>query len=74
MEDDINFLENGRRPQFLVIGRWPQLFSNGIRTQHSWKVKTTTIFVQMKDDLNIFVNGRRPQKDNLKQLNLTQNN
>ena len=58
MEDDLNILENGRRPQYFLNGRRPQYF---------WKWKTTSIFLKleadlnifkMEDDLNIFENGR----------------
>ena len=53
MEDDLHFIENGRRPQFFGNGRLPQLYYNGRQPQHSCKWKTTKFVVQMEDDLNI---------------------
>ena len=37
MQDNLNFMENGRQPQFLTSGRQPKLFGK-------WK-KTTTFLV-----------------------------
>ena len=53
MEDDLNFLENGRRPQF--FGKWK-------KTSAFWKMEDDLIFFgKMEDDLNLKVNGRQPQ-------------
>ena len=46
MEDDLNFLENGRRPQFSEDGRQPQF------SKH-WK--RTSMLKLMEDDLNFKV-------------------
>ena len=56
MEDDLNFLENGRRPQF--FGKW-KTTSNKIMQPKTSKSKTV-IFLKMEDDLNFLENGRRP--------------
>ena len=50
MEDNLNILENVRKPQFLSNGRQPQFFQmedylnflNGRRPQNSCKAKTTS--------------------------------
>ena len=52
MEDDLNYLENGLRPQF--FGKWK---TNSI----SRKWKAISILWQMEDNLNSLENGRRPQ-------------
>ena len=72
MEDDLNYLENGRRPQF--FGKWKTtsiFLENGIQPQFRTQIgrrpqlfgkwKTTSIFWKMEDDLNSLENGRRPQ-------------
>ena len=66
MEDNLNFLENGRRPQILNKCRQPNFLENGRqlhnlankrRPQYLNKWKTTSIFSKMEDDLDIFPNG-----------------
>jgi hypothetical protein len=52
MEDDLNFLENGRRPQ--LFGKWKT-------TSTSWKMEDDHNFFLMEDDLIVLENGRRPQ-------------
>jgi hypothetical protein len=52
MEDNLIFLENGRRPQSLVNGKLTSYF--GI-------LKTTCIFLQEEDDLIFLENGRKPK-------------
>ena len=52
MEDDLNVLKNGRRPQ--CFGKW-----NTTSIQDpNWKM--TSKFWQMKDDLNFLEKGRQP--------------
>ena len=43
IEDNLIFFVNGRQPQFIPIGRWPQCLS---------KWKTTSICRLMEDNLN----------------------
>ena len=43
MEEDLNLLEIGRRPQFLENGRQPQFLENGRRPR----------FLYMEDNLNV---------------------
>ena len=43
MEDDLNFFENGRLPQFLVKKEYNLI---------CFKWKTTSIFLKMEDYLN----------------------
>ena len=45
MEDDLKFIENGRRPHFFRNGRQPKFVG---------KYKMTSIFLKMEDDLNYF--------------------
>ena len=53
LEDDLNFLANGRRPQY--FGKWKL-------TSIFWQMEDTYIFGgKMEDDLNSLENGRRPQ-------------
>ena len=52
MEDDLNFLENGRRPQ--SFGKWKTI-------SIFRKFNMTSICLQMEDYLNILHKGRRPQ-------------
>ena len=63
MEDDLNFLANGRRPQF--FGKWKT-------TSIFWEMEDNLSFLEIgrqtnffrgkiEDDLNFKVNGRRPQ-------------
>ena len=49
VEDYLNILANGRRPQFFS--------SNGRRPQYFGKWKKTLIFLQMEYDLNILAKG-----------------
>ena len=53
MEDDLNKLENGRRPQF--FGKWKM-------TSMFWKMEyNLNLGPKLKDDLNVLANERRPQ-------------
>jgi hypothetical protein len=56
MENDLRFLETGRRPQvkgnFNINGRQPQF-------KHKWK--TTSFFWLIEEALNVFLTGRPPQ-------------
>ena len=65
MEDDLNYLGNGRRPQFFEKWKTKSMFlENGIqphfrnqigrRPQLFGKWKTTSTFWKMEDDLNFF--------------------
>ena len=57
MEDNLNFLENGREPQFFNMEDDLNLFNN-VRRPHYllpycfFKRKTTSIYLRMEDDLN----------------------
>jgi hypothetical protein len=46
MEDDLNLLENERRPQLWGNGKPLQSLENGKRPQYMDKWKTTSIFSQ----------------------------
>ena len=62
MENDLNLLENGRRPQ--SFGKWKTtsiISQNGRRPQYLGNERQPALFVKMEDDLNFFKNGRRPQ-------------
>jgi hypothetical protein len=50
--EDLNFFENGRRPQFLKMEDYLKKIENGRRPQ----------FSEREDDLNIFENGRKKRK------------
>ena len=62
LEDNLNFLANGRHPQY--FGKWKT-------TSIFWKIeddlifwgkwKTTKYFWKMEDDLNLKEIGRQPQ-------------
>jgi hypothetical protein len=56
MEDNLNILENERRPQFFFKERRPRYFEDGRRKKKVMKPKT----VKNKNN-NIFENGRQPQ-------------
>jgi hypothetical protein len=69
MEDDLNYFENGRWPQFFLNGSQPQFFFNGRRQLfHNGRqlifcvnflfVNERWLFFAMEDDY-LFVNGRR---------------
>jgi hypothetical protein len=73
MEDDLNFKENGRQPQFFKQIWWTTLTlrlmeddlnfkENGRRPQFQRKWNTTSICSQIKHDLNLLVIGSRPQR------------
>ena len=66
-QDDINFFENGRRPQFFENGRRPQFFFKWKTTsifgklEHNlifWKMEDNLNFLKMEGDLNFLENGR----------------
>jgi hypothetical protein len=61
MEDDLNFLENGRRPQ--SFGKWKAVlfFRKWKMTSIFLKVEDDPSIFPMKDNLNLLENGRRPQ-------------
>ena len=52
MEDELNFLADGRRPQY--FGKWKS-------TSKLWQLKAKWISFYIEDDLNIFSNGRQLQ-------------
>jgi hypothetical protein len=52
MEDDLNFLANGRQPKPFDKSKMTSIFD---------KWKTAYIFWQMGDDLNNLANGKQPQ-------------
>ena len=56
MEDDLNFLENVRQPQF-ETGRQLHYLANRRKPQYFHKWKMTSIFLRMEDNLDIFPNG-----------------
>ena len=58
MQDDLNILENGRRPQSLENGRLPQ-YSGKWKTSPIWKM--TSFIWKMEDNLNYLENEKRPQ-------------
>ena len=70
MEDNLNFLANGRQPQFIhkwqtTLTVWKMeddlnLQENG-RQCNLQKMEDNLNLQKMEDDLNIFANGRRPQ-------------
>jgi hypothetical protein len=50
MEDDLNLLANGRRPQFLEKWKTTSIF---------WEMEKDPIFWgNLEDDINLKVNGR----------------
>ena len=62
MEDDLNFLENGRRPTFFLKWKTTSSISQiGRQPQYLGNKRQPALFVKMEDDLNFKVNGRRPQ-------------
>jgi hypothetical protein len=61
MEDDLNFLENGRRPTFFLKWKTTSSISQiGRQPQYLGNKRQPALFVKMEDDLNFKVNGRRP--------------
>ena len=71
MEDDLNFFENGRRPQLFQKWKTTSIFSKMEDDLNFFKkTKTTSIFSKNEDDLNffqkwkttlLFLNERQPQ-------------
>ena len=54
LEEDLNILVNGRRPQFLAKWKTTSILGgNGRRPQFLGKWKTTPFFWQMEDDRNL---------------------
>ena len=70
MDNDLNILENGRRPQYFGKGTttsmcWQMeddlnILGIGRLPQYFGKWKTTSIFCQIEDDLKILSHERRP--------------
>jgi hypothetical protein len=70
MEDDLNFIINGRQPFFSkleddlkCLGKWKRIYNilaNGSQP-HFGKSKTMSIFGKMEDDLNLLENRRQSQ-------------
>jgi hypothetical protein len=50
MEDDLNFSENRRRPQFQDMEDDLNFLGNGRRPQFFRKWKTTLVFQEMEDN------------------------
>ena len=59
MEDDLNFLGNGRQPQFFENVRWSKFFENG-RHAHFFLIGRWPQSYEMEEDL-ILINWRRHQ-------------
>ena len=67
MEDDLNILANGRRPQYFgklktTLIFWQMednlnILANGIGPPYVDEQKTTSICGQMEDDQNVLTNG-----------------
>ena len=58
MEDDLNILENGRRPNFFQMEDDLNILGNleNGRPQYFGNLKTTSISWLMEDDLNMWTN------------------
>ena len=56
MEDDLNFLGNGRQTQY--CGKWKTI---SIFCPIIWKMEDDLNIYQMEDDPTILANGRQPQ-------------
>ena len=59
MEDDFNFLQNGRRPEFIENGRWPQFFLMEDDLNFFINGRRPEVF-QMEDDLIFFIRKTTP--------------
>jgi hypothetical protein len=70
VEDDLNYLEDGRQPQFFhkmeddlnFLAKW-KMTSNHLNLlcKAHRRCKTTSIILKMEDKLNFLYNGRQTQ-------------